>query len=409
MSNSAIIIEGVSKAYRRGKVRRGDLKNTWSDWWSPTPVKESFYALDNIDLRIGEGEVVGLIGPNGAGKSTLLKLLSRITFPTKGRMEIRGTLSSMLEVGTGFHPELTGRENIFLNGAIIGMKRNEVSRKLDSIVAFSGIAEFLDTPVKHYSSGMYVRLAFSVAAHLEPDILLIDEVLAVGDRDFRSKCMNKLLDVSGHGRTIIMVSHQMSYLQQLCQNGIYLDQGRVRFQGPIDETIGAYVRQAGEKAYQSLASRKDRRGNGIVQATHIEMVNDHGQTIYAVTAGQAVTFRIHLENRQAEAYNVTVQLEFMDLYGQIWFVAGNLFNGEPIVKMEQPVIMTCHIPRLPLNTQMYSIHVHVVAGQKLSDEVMNAMTIEVEPGLFYSSGRLPPASKGILADYEWKVEPAPSA
>src|SRR5688572_11269603 len=186
MSYDAIVIEGLSKTYQRGKLRNRDLRSSLTSWrksWGKS--QEKFLALDNINLNIQQGDVVGIVGPNGAGKSTLLKLLSRITFPTKGKMTITGSLSSMLEVGTGFHPELTGRENIFLNGAIIGMRKDEVRRKLDSIVDFSGIETFLDTPVKHYSSGMYVRLAFSVASHLEPDILIIDEVLAVGDQEFK--------------------------------------------------------------------------------------------------------------------------------------------------------------------------------------------------------------------------------
>ena len=265
MNTAAIIIEHVSKTYQRGKVRRGDIRSSMNSWWSGMgKEKEEFDALKDINLTIQQGDVVGIIGPNGAGKSTLLKLLSRITFPSKGRITIHGTLSSMLEVGTGFHPELTGRENIFLNGAIIGMKREEVARKLDSIVAFSGLEDFLDTPVKHYSSGMYVRLAFSVASHLEPDILLIDEVLAVGDQEFRKQCMDKMLDVSNQGRTIIMVSHQMSYLKDLCRTGVYLHAGSVLFQGNIDDTINHYVHHYKETKRTSIRDRSDRRGTGAV-------------------------------------------------------------------------------------------------------------------------------------------------
>jgi lipopolysaccharide transport system ATP-binding protein len=206
----AIRIEDVWKTYRRGKTKRGDLRQNLNYWWgSLWQGTEEFNALEAIQLTIEQGEVIGLIGPNGAGKSTLLKLLSRITYPTKGRLTVNGTLSSLLEVGIGFHPELTGRDNIYLNGVIHGMTQKEIARKFESIVSFSGLEEYLDTPIKRYSSGMYVRLAFSVAAHLESSILLLDEVLGVGDLEFKRKSLAKLRETVTDGRTIIIVSHQL--------------------------------------------------------------------------------------------------------------------------------------------------------------------------------------------------------
>lgn len=353
MNNVAITIEGLSKVYQRGKALRGDIRSSLSSWWSGIgQQKEEFFALKDIDLTIHEGDIVGIVGPNGSGKSTLLKLLSRITFPTKGRMVINGTLSSMLEVGTGFHPELTGRENIYLNGAIIGMRREEVSRKLDSIVSFSGLEDFLDTPVKHYSSGMYVRLAFSVASHLEPDILLIDEVLAVGDQEFRKMCMNKLLDVSGQGRTIIMVSHQMSYLKELCQTGIYLHAGQIMYQGTIDDTINHYVNHYGQVKRVSVRERVDRRGSGMVRLSRFDMIDQHGQSLHAITAGQPVSFSLQLEPATQAAHNVVVQLEFYDLYGQLCFIANNGISNHSIPKISEQQTIVCHIPKFPLNTNI---------------------------------------------------------
>jgi lipopolysaccharide transport system ATP-binding protein len=202
---------------------------------------EEFWALRDLDFEIKRGDVVGVIGRNGAGKSTLLKVLSRITEPTEGQVQIRGRVASLLEVGTGFHPELSGRENIFLNGAILGMGRSEIKRKFDEIVDFAGVERFIDTPVKRYSSGMYVRLAFSVAAHLEPEILIVDEVLAVGDSEFQQRCLGKMQDVAGHGRTVLFVSHNMAAVRQLCERGIYLVDGRCQYSGLIDSTISSYL------------------------------------------------------------------------------------------------------------------------------------------------------------------------
>lgn len=403
MNTAAIIIEHVSKTYQRGKVRRGDIRSSMNSWWSGMgKEKEEFDALKDINLTIQQGDVVGIIGPNGAGKSTLLKLLSRITFPSKGRITIHGTLSSMLEVGTGFHPELTGRENIFLNGAIIGMKREEVARKLDSIVAFSGLQDFLDTPVKHYSSGMYVRLAFSVASHLEPDILLIDEVLAVGDQEFRKQCMDKMLDVSNQGRTIIMVSHQMSYLKDLCRTGVYLHAGSVLFQGNIDDTINHYVHHYKETKRTSIRDRSDRRGTGAVTLAGIEVMDQNGYPLHLLSAGSPVSIRLQLDLQVAIAYDVVIQLEFLDIYGQLCFVANNSMSNHSIPKLDASLAVECLVPKFPLNTGTYFINTAIYVSNQLSDEVLNAIDVEVAPGLFYGTGKLPPPHKGLLVEYNWK-------
>lgn len=236
---------------------------------------EEFWALKNVDFEIRQGERVGIVGKNGAGKSTLLKVLSRITEPTTGKILIRGRVASLLEVGTGFHPELTGRENIYLNGAIMGMSRNEIRRKFDEIVDFSGVEKFLDTPVKRYSSGMYVRLAFSVAAHLEPEILVVDEVLAVGDAEFQKKCLGKMQDVStNEGRTVLFVSHNLMALSSLCNTGIYLKSGQVQLQGGIEDVVSRYT-QEGSETHRSEWNGEAGDENVKIYSTTIHAANNN--------------------------------------------------------------------------------------------------------------------------------------
>jgi lipopolysaccharide transport system ATP-binding protein len=252
MGEVAIRVEGLSKKFEIGHQISGDMRQAISSRFKnlfsvQNNFKESFWALDDINFEIKKGEAIGIIGRNGAGKSTLLKILSRITEPTKGRFEINGRVSSLLEVGTGFHPELSGRENIFLNGTILGMKRSEIKAKFDQIVDFSGVEKFIDTPVKHYSSGMKVRLAFSVAAHLEPEILIIDEVLAVGDAEFQKKCLGKMDDVSkNEGRTILFVSHGMAAVKKLCTSTAVFEQGKIEFWGETNDGIRKYLSRNNE-------------------------------------------------------------------------------------------------------------------------------------------------------------------
>lgn len=260
MNDSIIKVEGLGKSYMISHEKAGGYtalrdvitnkaKNLVKYKQQEIPAREEFWALKDIDFDIKKGEAVGIIGRNGAGKSTLLKILSRITEPTKGRIELNGRVASLLEVGTGFHPELTGRENIFLNGAILGMSRAEIRKKFDEIVDFSGVERFLDTPVKRYSSGMYVRLAFAVAAHLEPEILVVDEVLAVGDAEFQKKCLGKMRDVSeGEGRTVLFVSHNMPAVKTLCKKGLVLDKGTAVFNGDIDNAVNLYLSGAALQA-----------------------------------------------------------------------------------------------------------------------------------------------------------------
>ena len=258
MSDTVISVENVTKTYRLGQIGGGTLKEDVSRWWAklrgkPDPLLkigqehharkmgEQFWALNDVSFQVKQGEVVGIIGRNGAGKSTLLKILSQVTMPTSGQIKVKGRIASLLEVGTGFHPELTGRENVFLNGAILGMTKAEIRKKFDEIVAFSEIEEFIDTPVKRYSSGMYVRLAFAVAAHLEPEILICDEVLAVGDAQFQKKCIGKMKDVSKVGRTVLFVSHNMAAISSLCTSGIAMKGGTITTIGSVSTAVEAYL------------------------------------------------------------------------------------------------------------------------------------------------------------------------
>lgn len=283
MSNIAIRVENVSKQYRLGKIGTGSFKHDLNRWWHTVRGKEDPYlkigdendrtkkgsseyvwALRDVSFEVKHGQVLGIIGRNGAGKSTLLKLLSRTTIPTVGNIKVKGKIASLLEVGTGFHPELTGRENIFLNGSILGMSKSEIKKKFDEIVDFSGVEKYIDTPVKRYSSGMYVRLAFGVAAHLEPEILIVDEVLAVGDAEFQKKAIGKMQDVSrNEGRTVIFVSHSMPAIRQLCTTGFVMRNGRINFRGTADEAVQNYIVQSSSSNLTSFYKKEDIKKNSV--------------------------------------------------------------------------------------------------------------------------------------------------
>jgi lipopolysaccharide transport system ATP-binding protein len=298
MTAAVIHGEALGKKYRRGlRVDPGLRHALERIVRSPLsvfrrPKDETFWALQDVSLEVNEGEVLGLIGRNGAGKTTLLKILSRITRPTTGWAEIHGRVGSLLEVGTGFHPELTGRENTFLSGAILGMSKREITAKFDEIVAFAELEKFIDTPVKHYSSGMYVRLAFAVAAHLEPEILLVDEVLAVGDINFQKKCLGKMGDVARAGRTVVLVSHQLNQIRRLCHRVVWIDAGGVRQDGPTHEVVSAY---------ESAMSAGNRASGGAEQAKSLkarfvrwEIAEPHGATPHSLATFGPVTVRFSL-------------------------------------------------------------------------------------------------------------------
>lgn len=309
MSQPMIEVKSLSKRYRLGAFRGGQFL-TFRDrlagmFRKRRPEsgdrKDEFWALKEVSFDLERGEAMGIIGANGAGKSTLLKLLSRITEPTNGEIVLRGRVASLLEVGTGFHPELTGRENVFLNGAILGMQRREIQRKFDDIVAFSDVERFLDTPVKHYSSGMYLRLAFAVAAYVEPEILLVDEVLAVGDAEFQRKCLAKMHDASRSGRTVLFVSHNMAAIENLCERAIWIDQGRVREDGLARDVIHHYLSgtSAGARGDGDLSRAERRVGTGEVRFTRFEYLQANGSPAPVIRSGDALRLRLHFRVEKA--------------------------------------------------------------------------------------------------------------
>jgi lipopolysaccharide transport system ATP-binding protein len=285
---------------------------------------ETFWALRDISFDVKSGEVVGLIGRNGAGKSTLLKILSRITEPSKGRITLRGRVASLLEVGTGFHPELTGRENVYLNGAILGMTRSDIRRRFDEIVAFAEVEKFLDTTVKHYSSGMYMRLAFSVAAHLEPEILLVDEVLAVGDASFQKKCLNKMESVGKHGRTVFFVSHSMPAVTRLCQRVILLDEGRLQQDGPAPQVVSSYLRSGlGTAAVREWPDVSKAPGNEIVRLRAVRVRTASGQISESIDVREAVSLEMEYDVKVGGRVLVP-NLHFFNEDGTCIFIAQEL-------------------------------------------------------------------------------------
>jgi lipopolysaccharide transport system ATP-binding protein len=324
------------------------------------PSYDTFWALKDVSLEVQEGEVLGLIGRNGAGKTTLLKILSRITRPTQGWAEIHGRVGSLLEVGTGFHPELTGRENTFLSGAILGMSRSEIIRKFDEIVAFAELEKFIDTPVKHYSSGMYVRLAFAVAAHLEPEILLVDEVLAVGDINFQKKCLGKMGDVARAGRTVVLVSHQLNQIRRLCQRVVWIDDGHIRQNGPTHEVTSAY---------ESAMARGDKNGHSQVRGAGIkgrflgwQVVGPDSQDAHMLSTLGPVTIRFTVEiGKPVELGHHGIALFNND--GQlIWANAKDSFRLHPGVH-ELCYAFSC----LPLRPGSYSWRVSLYDSEELVD------------------------------------------
>jgi len=311
------------------------------------PAHEEFWALKDLNIDIQQGDRVGVIGRNGAGKSTLLKILSRITEPTTGRFKIRGRVASLLEVGTGFHPELTGRENIFLNGAILGMSKIEIRKKFDEIVAFAEIEKFLDTPVKRYSSGMYVRLAFAVAAHLEPEILIVDEVLAVGDAQFQKKCLGKMNEVSEQGRTILFVSHNMAMISNLCQKGIVLDAGSAIFQGSISESILHYYQKTGEK---NATDRGHESGNAALLGAELIGLNDTRD----LTIHDELTVRMRYRIKRQIAGTCVPNFHFFLPDGSYAFVS----NANDVTALPPgDYVADCRIPGNLLNEGAYFVGV----------------------------------------------------
>lgn len=400
-----INIENVWKTYHRGATRRGDLRQTMSYWWKNIfQQNETFHALQNLNLQIGEGEVIGILGPNGAGKSTLLKLLSRITYPSQGRITLQGTVSSLLEIGIGFHPELSGRDNIYLNGVIHGMTKKEIDQQFDAIVAFSGLEDSLDMPIKQYSSGMFVRLAFSIASHLRSDILLLDEVLGVGDLAFKTKSLNRLQETVQDGRTIIMVSHQLDLLRSLCTKGVYLDKGIMRKSGAIDEVIDFYVNDYDTENEIAIAQRKDRQGNGEAIVSYMRWTDEERRPLPHLYSGQFAILQIGLSSKKSVLENVVIRVEVWDRIGQPAFMLSNHVSNGMLESCQGNAVLECIIPKIPLANGHYIIHLYLNVNHQKSDILPHASGFTVMPGQFYQTGRTPHSSRGVLIDYHWEVK-----
>jgi lipopolysaccharide transport system ATP-binding protein len=365
---------------------------------------DTFWALTDVSFEVKKGEVIGIIGRNGAGKSTLLKILSRITKPTSGFADIHGRVASLLEVGTGFHGELSGRENIYLNGAILGMKRFEIARKFDDIVDFAEVGQFIDTPVKHYSSGMYVRLAFAVAAHLEPEILLIDEVLAVGDGAFQKKCLGKMGDVSRDGRTILFVSHNMAAVGGLCSGAHMLANWQLVRSGNTSDVIAAYMSSFQLSSHATLVDRTDRKGNGKLMFTDVEFLSDMGTPIEVIQSGQDVQFSVGFKSPETNLRNVEVSLDLYHQTGQCMLVMNNEMVGAAFDLIPSTGRLICRIERFPLSPGQYHLALFCRVNGEIADWVQYAALVIVEGGDFYGTGRLPPSSHGgFLVAQDWKL------
>lgn len=385
----ALKAENISKQYRLGQVGTGTLTHDLNRFWHKVRGKEDPYlkigdsndratkgnsdyvwSLRDINFEIEQGDAVGIIGRNGAGKSTLLKLLSKVTKPTSGKIYTNGRIASLLEVGTGFNPEMTGRENIYLNGAILGMTHKEIKRKFDEIVDFSGVERYIDTPVKRYSSGMYVRLAFAVAAHLESEILIVDEVLAVGDAEFQKKCLGKMGDVTkGEGRTILFVSHNMAAIQTLCNKGILLEQGHLKLSGEINKVISAYL------------STNNINSNEIVPNTDktaylngLKLISN-GKS--GVICGAELTFEFEIISKEALS-DIIVGIGINDNMGvRIATPFSHHFNESFLLKKGENII-TCSIPKFPLRLGIYRLEVYIGTAEKVIDYYDKGLTIEIE-------------------------------
>ncbi|UCG42199.1 MAG: ABC transporter ATP-binding protein [candidate division WOR-3 bacterium] len=376
MAETVISVEHLSKAYRLGQIGTGRLVDDLKVWWAkargkPNPLLkigqkdhgnrdgETIWALSDVSFTVKQGEVLGVIGSNGAGKSTLLKIISQITAPTSGCIKAKGRVASLLEVGTGFHPDLTGRENTYLNGAILGMKKPEIDRKFDEVVAFSEVEQFIDTPVKRYSSGMYVRLAFAVAAHLDPEILLVDEVLAVGDAAFQRKCIGKMGDVARGGRTVLFVSHNLGAVTTLCHRTIWLDKGQLRMDSDSSSAVEAYLGQRKRATRKSLSDRSDRTGSGEVRFVGCRIAREcGGSEVNEFLTGEEVFIHIDLEARSS--ISVFVGLQVKDSLGRKVTSFNSREGGfEPLLKTGMNRLVL-HIPGLLLLEGQYSIDGSVV-------------------------------------------------
>ncbi len=427
LMKAAIIADKITKQYKLGQFKGNEMlreavmnfmKNPFGARQSNREILE---ALSDISFAIQPGEVVGIIGRNGAGKSTLLKVLSRITSPTSGNIKVKGRLAALLEVGTGFHEELTGRENIYLNGSILGMKKHEINTRLDEIVAFSEVERFLDTPIKRYSSGMRLRLGFAVAAHLEPEILLVDEVLAVGDVGFQKKCLDTMSDLQSGGRTVLFVSHNLAAVENLCPRAIWIDRGCVREDGDARSVIQSYLSTFAQvdQSVVDLRQLDDRRGTGDIQFTRIELLDSFENPIDVVRSGDALIFRLHYEAFKPIKYpqfGIDIHTNMGTLVTSVntWTTG---FNLEAIDKGEG--FVDVRIDSLNFIPDRYYLSLWLTGvGRECYDRLEHCAALDIEAADVYKAGRQMTSNFGIIYlpcnwthqhDYSMMLPPAQAA
>jgi lipopolysaccharide transport system ATP-binding protein len=406
MSEVAISVQGLSKRFRIGAKESSadsllqsiahslsapfrNYKNLKKLTRFDKEDETVFWALKDINFEVKRGEVLGIIGHNGAGKSTLLKILSRITEPTSGEIQLNGRVSSLLEVGTGFHPDLTGRENVFMNGTILGMTKKEIDRKFDEIVEFSGVEQYIDTPVKFYSSGMKIRLGFAVAAHLEPEILIVDEVLSVGDIGFQRKCLGKMNEVAGSGRTVLFVSHNMAAVENLCTEGMLLDHGKSIFLGSVHDVVRQYIsifRPQDNKAFFTQATK--RSGSGIAQFKSFWFENKESRRVELVKSGETILLNFRIESKK-ELQHVDIGFSIhREEDDQLLFILYSSYTGKFFELKEGENDLTCTINSLPLPEGRFLVKVQLMTqGEVLDAPLAGGGYMEVVEGDFYGTGQ----------------------
>jgi lipopolysaccharide transport system ATP-binding protein len=422
--STLISVENVSKLYRLGEIGTGSLAHDVNRWWHRARGKEDpylkigqsndrstkgdsdyVYALKDISFVVEQGEVLGIIGRNGAGKSTLLKILSRVTTPTTGEIKVRGRIASLLEVGTGFHPELSGRDNIYLNGAILGMRKTEIESKFDDIVEFSGCERYIDTPVKRYSSGMYVRLAFAVAAHLESEILIVDEVLAVGDAEFQKKCLGKMKDVAGQGRTVLFVSHNMSAMSKLCDDIAMIENGMLVFRGPTNLGIERYLQQGRESESSSI--RIKNKSTLPICITKVSIENIDGAIIGAVDNSKKTYIRISYRRKNYFVGDITPSVYLTNETGDRIFQHHSRLSGKVFKDIPLSGDLIFQMPKIPVPAGNYVIGVALVSDRTVIDNDESILSVTITDASFYESGETTPASHGLaLVEGNWSMEPS---
>ncbi len=418
-----ISVENLSKKYIIGHMQQSKrtfreavinslnsfgskFKHPFSKNLNASSSFEEFWALKDISFEVEQGDRIGIIGRNGAGKSTLLKVLSRITEPSTGKISLKGRVASLLEVGTGFNGELTGRENIYLNGSILGMTRSEIKRKFDDIVNFSGVEKFLDTPVKRYSSGMYVRLAFAVAAHLDPEILVVDEVLAVGDAEFQNKCLGKMQDISkSEGRTVLFVSHNMAAIESLCNNVIVIDSGFKKFEGDVKAGVHYYIsNNRNSNNDVSLCERIDRTGNGKTRLVSFDITDSNNNRVTELLSGATYTFLLEFDNKTQESIDkVVIDMDINDERERTWLLFRTNFSSKHYNFKPGKNLIKCTIENFPLTVGQYHFSVYTsYADAEVLDFISYAKHFEVIGGDFFGTGSNgAPANCRLLSIVKW--------